>query len=98
MWVHLHFLAGTENGAPPTLVAPEDIDQAVAQVTGDLLERSCLPGAGRKFHTEGGTEEPLELAQAVEDQIVDGQPNRPAPVRIAAKEITIRFSRNIFDF
>ena len=39
----------------------------------------------------------MELLERLDQQIIDGQPDRPAPVRVAAKHVALRFSGIVAD-
>ena len=50
-------------------------------------------GAGGAFDLEIVAVVVMELLQRLDDQVVDREPDRPAPVRVAAEHARIRFAR-----
>src|SRR6266568_7952716 len=93
MRVRLHLLITAKDGTSSGLIPPENIDQAVAQLVRDLPQRQHLPALYGAFHAIILAEEFAELAQAIDIEIVDRHPDRPAPIGISAEKIAVRFGR-----
>src|SRR6185503_10518241 len=89
--IRLKFLVAAEDGAPPVRSAPEELEQAAAQLVGDLLERQHDAGSGRAFDGEAVAIVLMEAAQVFDQQIVDLHPDRAAPVRVAAEQSAVGF-------
>src|SRR5262245_3905283 len=66
MRIGLHLLVVAEDRAPALLVAPEDVDQAAAQVVGDVLQRQHAARADRPLELQAVAAAPLELAPALD--------------------------------
>src|SRR5262245_38027315 len=74
------------NWTPTLSVAQKDSGQASRQLLADLPQGQVLAGASRAFHFEVAAVVVMELLQRLDDEKVDRKPNRPTPVRIAAKQ------------
>src|SRR5262249_17471656 len=79
--VGLELLRATADGAAAVLVAQEDVVQAAGDLAGGLPERRGPAGAGGEFDAEVVAGEVVELLQRLDEQEVDGEPDRSAPVR-----------------
>src|SRR5262245_10748966 len=71
MRIGLHLLVAAEDGAASLVVAPEDADEAAAQVIGNLLQRYLAAGADRTFDPELVAIEVVVLVEALDEQIVE---------------------------
>ena len=60
-----------------------DTDQPVGQVAGDVPQTRASPGPGRVLQGEVRAEEFVVLQQFPDDQVVDREPHRAAPVGVA---------------
>src|SRR4051812_8549984 len=93
VWIRLKFFVAAEDGAPPVRAAPEEFEQAAAQLVSDLLERQHDAGTGRAFDGESVAVVLMEAAQIFDQEIVDLHPDRSAPVRVAAEQSAVGFAR-----
>ena len=57
-----------------------------------LFERHHFARTGRTFHLEAAAVVHVILAERLNDQEVDGHPDRPAPVRVTAEQVGGRFA------
>src|SRR5262245_35876462 len=96
--VGLKFLVVAENRTPPVLVAPEDVDHPAAKLVSDLLHRSLLAVADRALDAKLVAVELVESVQALDDEVVERHPDRPAPIGVSAEKIVLRFTRGVSDF
>ena len=80
-------------------VRPDDEqgDQALAQVVGDLAERERVPAAGRVLDLEVVAEEPVVALEGADHEVVEREPDRPAPVGVAAEHRRRRLGRLVVD-
>src|SRR6187549_2184723 len=67
-------------GPASVLADEEERDEPPAEVLADLRERSTLAGACRVLELEVVTEVPGVAEHGVDDEVVDREPDRPAPV------------------
>mmetsp|Transcript_36599 Transcript_36599/g.103211 ORF Transcript_36599/g.103211 Transcript_36599/m.103211 type:complete len:274 (+) Transcript_36599:98-919(+) len=85
--VHLH-------GRPaPVLAALEQAHETVAQRVGDLEDRHLVARAGRVLDEKPVPVVRGELLQGLDDQVVDGEPDGAAPIRVAAHDDHRRLRR-----
>ena len=63
------------------------------QLVGDLLDRDEAARAGRALDLEVVAVVVMELLQRLDDQEVDREPDRPAPVRVAAEQPDVGLAR-----
>src|ERR1700745_3691943 len=91
-WIVLKPLVPTEDG-PAAVAVEEDPDQAASDLVGDLIERHHLSGPGRALDLELLTEIAVVDPQRLYQQVVDGHPDRPSPVRVAAEQPRARLGR-----
>ena len=83
---------------PPAVSADEEErHQPLAEVGGDLLERVLVLRAGRVLELEVVAEEPRVAAECLDDEEVDGHPDRAPPVRVAAEHPGRRLGRLVID-
>ena len=75
----------------------EQRDEPVGEVVGDRAQGAALAGAGRVLDQEVVAEEAAVGPQGVDDERVDGEPHRPAPVRVAAEQPGRRLARRVVD-
>ena len=74
-----------EAGPPPVRADEENRDEPVLQVGGDGVEGELLPGPGRVLQRQVVAEEPVVPPQHVDQQEVEREPQRAAPVGVAAE-------------
>src|SRR5579871_235740 len=80
---------------PAAFIAQEEVDEPVREVIGNRIQRQILPRAGGAFDQKIITIVVVELLQGLNQQIVDREPDRTAPVRVTAKQAAARFGRLI---
>ncbi|HYX59139.1 MAG TPA: hypothetical protein VE888_09030, partial [Streptosporangiaceae bacterium] len=85
------------DGALPVTVPQEGADQAAGQLLGHLEQRHHRPGAGRAFDPQVVAVVPVVLQQGPDQQQVDREPDRPAPVGVAAEHAGGRLGRLVLD-
>src|SRR5437867_912507 len=90
-----HLLRGADER--PAAVRPrhEDTQETPGQLVGHLAERQQLPRAGRALDLEARPVIVVEASEALDQQVVDRHPDRPAPVRIAAEEPGVRLAWSV---
>ena len=79
------------------LADEEERHEATAEILGDLCKRVLLAGAGRVLDGQVVPEEPGVPAQRADDEIVDGERDRPAPVGVAAEHPGCRLGGLVVD-
>ena len=89
--LQLWFMA--EHGAVAVGVLQENARQAARQLGRDLLDGEVLARSGRAFHLEIVAVVMVELLQGFDDEEIDGEPDGPAPVGIAAELAAVGFRR-----
>src|SRR5207248_5343805 len=67
-------------------VAQEDGGEAPRELGRHLREVELRSRSGGKLYREAIAEIVVKLLQGFDEQVVDGEPDRPAPVGIAAEE------------
>src|SRR3954471_23580107 len=72
-----------------------ELYQTIRQVVGNFVQRQIFARARRALHFEIVTVIMMKLLKRFDQQIVDRQPDRPAPVRIAAEYPSLRLARLI---
>src|SRR5581483_5345098 len=75
----------------------EDRDEARRELVGHLLERQMPAGASRALDDEVVAEVAVVHPQRLQQEVVDGEPNRSAPVRVAAEEARRRLARFVVE-
>ena len=78
---------------PLVFVEQEDIDHPAGDVARDRPERDRLAAGARRLNEVARPERGAELAQRFDDQEGRREPDRPAPVRVAALELLGRLGR-----
>ena len=81
----------------PTCVGEKDARKARAKFKGDLTEVHHAPRSGGAFDLEAVSIEMLVAFKGLEDEEVYREPDRPTPVRVAAKEARGGFAGLIVD-
>ena len=84
-------------GTTPGGVRQEEASKPVAQFTRHFLQVHQPAGARRALDLQLITVVVMITFQRLDEQIVRREPNRPAPVRVAAEEECVRLARHIID-
>src|SRR5581483_10294032 len=74
-----------EHGTTSVGAAQEQRDEPRRELGVDLGERQLLAGPSRALDREGRAEVAVVRPQRIDQQVVDGEPHRAAPVRVAAE-------------
>src|SRR5579884_4344690 len=91
--VLLEQLVAPEDGTCPVGALQEDSDEAMCELVGHLGERQPSARAGRALDEEGVAEIAVVDAQRLEQEVVDREPDGPAPIRVSAEEAGGRLGR-----
>src|SRR5262249_55562480 len=78
-------------------ILQEDSCQSLRELRRNLAQRQHAAGAGRTLDAVAVAEIVVELLERFDDQEIDGKPDRPAPVRVAAEQPGGRFRRFVID-
>src|SRR5258705_13593819 len=83
----------------PSAIRPaqENTGQASGELSGYVPEGRALTRSGRALDLKAGTIEVVELLKGLDQQVVDGKPDRSAPVGISAEEPRARFVRVVVE-
>jgi hypothetical protein len=84
-----------KNGAPTSDIAAEQVDQSRGDFIGDLIQSDLLARMGGVLDEKVIAVVMVKLLERFDNQIVDREPDRPAPVGISAKQAALRFGRLI---
>src|SRR5262245_42014548 len=97
--VALEIVVVAPDGAAPAAggVAQEDVREPPRQVRGDLAQVAPPAGTGRAFHLQVVPVKEMVLAKRANEEVVHREPDRPAPVRVAAKEPVVRLGGQVLD-
>src|SRR5690348_2704901 len=76
MRIGLKFFVAAEHWAPAVGAALEELEQAAAQLIGNLIEGQHDARAGRAFDLESFAVEQVEPPQTLDQQIIDRHPDR----------------------
>src|SRR5438128_10050493 len=79
------------------LVRQKDAPQPACQLARYFLKCRHVSGTGRALHFERFAIKQVITFERFDDQKVDREPNRAAPVRVATEEITVSLARNVID-
>jgi hypothetical protein len=77
-------------GAFTGAIAKEQTGQASRELLGDSLEAEEVTRARGALHLEIISIIMMELLERLDEQIVNGKPDRPPPVRVSAEQSTSR--------
>src|SRR5207249_4136432 len=77
----------------PIWPAQENTGQASGKLSRYVPDGRALARSGRALDLKAGTIEVVELLKGLDQQVVDGKPDRSAPVGISAEEARARFCR-----
>src|SRR6516165_10607981 len=97
MWIVLQFVDVAESGSSAVFVAQEKARQASTQFVRHFVDCDEPPRAGRAFDFEFVAVVVMELLQRFDEQVIDGEPDRSAPVGIAAEKVGVRLAGLISD-
>jgi len=75
-----------EDRAAATGVVEEDRNETVGELVGQDGQGHLAPGAGGVLDQDVITEEPGIPAQCLDDEVIDREPDRAAPVGVAAEQ------------
>src|SRR2546427_3350262 len=75
----------------PIRPAQENTGQTSGEVSRYVPEGRALTRSGRALDLEAGAVEVVELLKGLDQQVVDGKPDRSAPIGVAAEEARARF-------
>ena len=92
-WITLESLGAAENRTPSLPVVKEDGDQTTRELVGDVVQRQLAPAARRMLHRELRVEGSAVAPERCDQQVVDGEPHRAAPVGVAAEQACRRLRR-----
>src|SRR3954452_15674398 len=79
-----------EDRPQPLLVTQEGARESPRQLHRDLIQGQELAGARRTLNLEIVAVVMVELLERLDNQVVDGKPDRAPPVRVAAKQAAVR--------
>src|SRR6266404_9445180 len=79
------------------LVRQEDPREPTGKLVRNLLERHHVSRTSRALDFERLAIEKVIAFERFDDKKVDREPNRPAPIRVSAEEVTVSFSRDVID-
>ena len=79
------------NRPSPVRPAQENTGQASGELSRYVPEGRALARSGRALDLKAGTIEVVELLKGLDQQVVDGKPDRSAPIGVAAEEARARF-------
>ena len=88
-------LAVTRTDAP--FVRQKDARETPRKFLRDFFQGQHLSGTDWAFHFKTFTKEKVITLERFDDEEVDREPNRAAPVRIAAEKVTRSLARDIID-
>ncbi len=75
----------------------EDIREPARKFVRELLQRQHFSGTDRALHLQLVAVEMVVAFKGFDDQVVDREPDRAAPVGVAAEKVAIAFAGNIID-
>src|SRR4051794_3053083 len=71
----------------------EQAREPVRERARDLPERAFVSGSRRELDREVAPQVVVELLQRLDHQVVEREPDRAAPVRVAAEQMGVRVAR-----
>ena len=95
--IFLEFFRAAEDRAPAMFILQKYSRQALGDFSGDLPQVQVDARAGRVFDFEIIAEKEMKLLQRLDEQIIDREPDRTAPVGVAAKKAGARLRRFVID-
>src|SRR5712691_6764504 len=91
------FLALAMAGPSSFVIRQKDASEPAREFVGHFLERQHVSGADGTFNFERFAIEKMITLKRFDDEEVDREPNRAAPVRVATEKITGAFAWNVID-
>src|SRR2546423_5823901 len=89
--------AGTFERSLAISVAKPKTNQAIRYFVRDFVQLQVAPGTSRAFDFEIVAVVVMKFLKRLDEQIIDRQPDRAAPIRVAAENICLRFGRIVAD-
>src|SRR5262245_37592528 len=77
----------------PIRSAQEDARQASREIGRDVPQGRARTRSGRVLDPQAGTVEVVELLKGLDQQVVDGKPDRPSPVGVSSEKAGARLGR-----
>ena len=90
-----NFSMPAEHRPAAVLVREERARQPLPSLARDLAQVQLAPGAGRALDLEVVAVVAVQLEQRAQDHEVHREPDRPAPVRVAAEHAGVRLRRQV---
>src|ERR1700683_1093621 len=87
----LEYFGSTVDGPAAVVATQERTDHTARKFGGPLPQIAVFPGASRAFNLEILAIVMMKLLQRLDQEIVHGKPDGPAPVRISAEHRVGRF-------
>src|SRR5216684_3696607 len=97
VWIPGESRVGTEAGAKAIRIRQEELRQTPAQIARHFQQAHPLSRPGRAFHLERIPVEVMVALQCLDQQIVEGKPDRTSPVRVSSEQPAARFAGLISD-
>src|SRR4030095_13740231 len=97
MGIAVELLETPVRRALAVVVPKEDTDEPFRQVVGHLPQSLRVAGTGRFGHLELVTQKIVVLLQRLDQQKVEREPDRAAPVGVAAEHAAGRFGRLVVE-
>ena len=79
------------------LVRQKDTPQPAGKFARYFLKRHHVSGPGRAFDFERVAIKEVITFERFDDQEIDREPDRTAPVRVAAEKVAVPLTRNVID-
>ena len=83
--------------APAVRVEQKQTQKPALELRGDLMQIRLFARSGRQFDRQIIAEEVVEMPERLDREEVEGKPNRPPPVGVAAEEAGVRLSRFVVE-
>jgi hypothetical protein len=93
--IPLHARVMPVDCSQPVLIPGEDPGEPPGKLVGDIVDRHQLPGTRRALDLEIVAIVVMKLLQGLDDEIIDGEPDGPAPVGVASEEAAVGLGRLI---
>src|SRR5213080_2624397 len=88
---------GAVTGPASAGVRDEEVREPPAELVGDVAERRETAGAHRTFDAHRIAVEVVIALERLDDEVVEGEPDRAAPIGVAAEEARVRLRRRVVD-
>src|ERR1700704_3086875 len=89
--IGLEFFHGAVHRAATIFIAQKDVSKAAGKLSGDVPKTHLRSGARRKLEQKTPAGEEVKLLKRFDQKIIQGKPDRPAPVGIPAEQPGGRF-------